>query len=83
VTAPAPKKKAKASATVKIASGAANITKAGSYSLKVKLTKQGKKLIRRAKRLKLTVTMTFRDSAGRVSKSKGTVTLVKKKKKKS
>ncbi len=82
VTAPAPKKKkAKASAT--IASGAANITKAGSYSLKVKLTKQGKKLIRRAKRLKLTVTMTFRDSAGRVSKSKGTVTLVKKKKKKS
>ncbi|MCA1706352.1 MAG: glycoside hydrolase [Actinobacteria bacterium] len=68
-------KAARASATTKIARGAATFSKPGTYNVKVKLTSKGKKALKKAKRLKVKVTMTFTDSAARVTKSAKSVTL--------
>lgn len=71
-----------------LARGVATFTKAGKYKVKVKLTSKGKKAFKKAikkrKSVRATLTMTFKDSAGRVSKAAKMVTLkpAKKKKKK-
>ena len=77
-TTPKSKKRPRAAATTKVASGAATLTKVGGANVKVKLTGAGKRLLRKVKRLKLTVAMRFTDSAGRVSRNAKSVTLTKK-----
>ncbi len=71
--------------TTTVARGGATFTGARKSNVKVTLTSAGKKLIRAAvkkrKSLALTLTMRFKDSAGRVSKTTKSVTLKTKKKK--
>lgn len=67
--------KARASKTTKIATGSKQATGAGTYKLTLKLTKAGKKLLRKGKRVKGSLTVTFtKPGGGKVSRHK-TVTL--------
>ncbi|HEY2636909.1 MAG TPA: hypothetical protein VGI54_05935, partial [Solirubrobacteraceae bacterium] len=82
LTAPAPKpKKGKGRAAAKrakrivVARGSASRSSAGSKTVRVKLTKAGRALLRKAKRVKLTLVATFRPTHGQAVTSRRTVTL--------
>ena len=74
--APAPRRlRAGAAARVTVASVRRTITRAGRYTVKLKLTPAGRRLLRRVRRLTVTVTVTFRDSRGRTTKRTKTARL--------
>jgi hypothetical protein len=63
--------KAKASKSTKIATASKTATGAGTYKLSLKLTKAGKKLLRRGKRVKGKLTLSFtKQGGGKVARSK-------------
>ena len=62
---------------VVVAKGAKTVKSAGKTSVKVKLTKAGKKLMKRRKSIKLTFTFSLRETSGRVTKRTKTVRLGK------
>ena len=59
---------ARAAAGTVIASGRKAIRAAGDHSVKVKATKKGRRLLRRARKLRARLTVTFKDSSGDTAK---------------
>jgi Tol biopolymer transport system component len=76
----APAADSRAAAVAVIASGKRAIPSAGSYPVKVKATKKGRKSLRKARKLRATLTVTFTDSTGNVAKRSKRITLKRKKK---
>ena len=64
-----------AARTVTIAKGKATLLKAGTATVKVKLTKKAKRGLRRLKRVKVTLTSRFTDADGKVTTTKRTISL--------
>lgn len=60
---------------VVLAKGSRSLSAAGRYALKVKLTRTGKRLLRRDRRAKVTLTIKFRDISGRTATKKRSVRL--------
>jgi hypothetical protein len=60
---------------VSIARGSRTVSGAGSYTLKAKLTRQGKRLLRRARRVKGTLTLSFSPPTGTTVKRSAKVKL--------
>jgi hypothetical protein len=58
-----------------IAAGACALAKAGRCTLRAGLTRRGRALLRRARRLKVTTTLTFTPRSGARIARRGTVTL--------
>ena len=65
----------RAAAGTLIASGRKAIRAAGSYPVKVKATKKGRRRLRKARKLRATLTVTFTDSSGNIAKRSKTVVL--------
>lgn len=79
VTAPAAAG-AGAAAKLVIAKGSRAIPAAGTYAVKIKATKKGRKLLKKARRLKATLTITFTDADGNVAKKSKKLVLKRKRK---
>jgi dolichol-phosphate mannosyltransferase len=77
VTAPSapPQAAAAAARRVTIARARRSFARAGRYRVRVKLTKPGRRLLRRAPRVKVTLTLTFTDRSGKTTKRARKVTL--------
>ena len=75
----APAAGGRAAAVAVIASGKRAIPAAGSYPVKVKATKKGRKRLRKARKLRATLTVIFTDSAGNVAKRSKTIILKRRK----
>ncbi|HYM58173.1 MAG TPA: hypothetical protein VES79_09425, partial [Solirubrobacteraceae bacterium] len=58
-----------------LATGARSVSRAGRYSLKLKLTRQGMRLLRSKQTAKITVTIKFRDASGRITTARETLRL--------
>jgi hypothetical protein len=78
VTAPAAR--ANASAAAVIARATRVIPAAGSYPVRVKATKKGRMRLRKARKLRATLTVTFTDSRGNVAKRSKKIVLKRRKK---
>jgi subtilisin family serine protease len=65
----APQGRAGVARTTVLAKGSRSVARAGRYTMKLKLTRQGKRLLRGDRRATVTLRVTFRDSFGRVIKT--------------